>query len=205
MKYINNLTNYCVEKGIITKDKSEWFQYGIERRMVSILIGCPFFVLALILTNLRASVSFFLSFYYLRSRTNGFHAKSVHACLIISLLCESFFLTVFYYSLTPIIMIGVNIASIVLVLILAPYKDSSFPLSNDEFCAIKRSSRTRVVILAIIVCISSLLGQHELSKGITTGVAMAVSLLSLAYIINGGKTHEGLSEQNPENCKHFGI
>lgn len=187
MKCIKNLSNYCVDKGIIAEDKSEWFQYGIERRLISILIGCPFFVLALILTDFSVSASFFLSFYYLRSRTNGFHAKSVHACLIISLLCESFFLTVFYYSLTPIIMIGVNITSIVLVLMLAPYKDSSFPLSNDEFCAIKKSSRIRVIILAIIVCISSLLGQHELSKGITTGVAMAVSLLSLAYILNGGK------------------
>lgn len=187
MKCIKNLTNYCVEKGIIAEDKSEWFQYGIERRLISILIGCPFFVLALILTDFSVSASFFLSFYYLRSRTNGFHAKSVHACLIISLLCEFFFLTIFYYSLTPIIMIGVNIASIVLVLILAPYKDSSFPLSNDEFCAIKKSSRLRVIILVIIVCISNLLGQHELSKGITTGVAMAVSLLSLAYILNGGK------------------
>ena len=99
MKCIKNLTNYCVEKGIIAEDKSEWFQYGIERRLISILIGCPFFVLALILTDFSVSASFFLSFYYLRSRTNGFHAKSVHACLIISLLCEFFFLTIFYYSL----------------------------------------------------------------------------------------------------------
>lgn len=205
MKCIKSLTNYCIEKEVVAEDKSEWFQYGIERRFTSILIGCPFFVLALMLTNFSVSVTFFLSFYYLRSRTNGFHAKSVLACLIISLLCESFFLTIFYYSLTPIIMVGANITNMVLVFKLAPFKASSFPLSTNEFCVIKRSARIRVVVLSSVVWLSSILGQQELSKGITTGVAMAVFLLSLAYILNGGKNHEGTTENDHENYEHPGI
>ena len=190
MKCIQNLTNYCIEKEIITEDKSEWFQYGIERRLTNILIGCPFFVLALMLTNFSISVSFFLSFYYLRSRTNGFHAKSAHACLIISLLCESFFLFVFYYALTPITMLGTNVTSIVLVFKLAPFKDLSFPLSTDEFYVIKKSARIRVVLLSSVAWLSSILEHQELANGITTGVAMAAFLLGLAYILNGGKSYE---------------
>ena len=102
-------------------------------------------------------------------------------------------------------MFGANIASIVLVFKLAPFKVSSFPLSTDEFCVIKRSARTRVVILSSAVWLSSILGQQDLAKGITIGVAMAVFLLSLAYILNGGKKHEGTTENNHENYEHAGI
>lgn len=190
MKCIEKLKKYCVENGIVSENKAEWFQYGVERRLTTLVVGVPFYILALALTNVSTSVAFFLSFYFLRCRINGFHAKSVLACLFISLLCEIFFLTIVYYLLTPIVMVSINLVGILLVFWLAPFTDSSFPLTSKEFHSVKRSGKSRILALTIIMCISMAFGKYEFAKGVTTGIAMAVFLLSLAYIIQGGKKHE---------------
>ena len=205
MKCIERLKDFCVANKIVSCENAAWFQYGVERRLINVLIGFPFFALALILTNINTSVAFFFSFYFLRCRINGFHAKSVYGCLIISLLCESFFLRVFYYALTPTNLLFVNTSAIVLIFLLAPFKDSLFHLSNTEYQAIKKSSRIRVLGLTITTYVLKLLGMNESAKGITTGIAMAVFLLGLAYIMNGGKIHEQTEKKRTEGTEHFGI
>ena len=205
MKCVEKFAKRLVAKGIVSENNSDWLQYGIERRLTTILIGCPFFALALLLTNLNTSVAFFLSFYFLRRRTNGFHSKSVFGCLTISLLCEFFFLTVFYYSITPHISIYINAINIVLVFLLAPYKDPSFPLTKKELQTITNSARVRVLVLVILAYILPLLGMYDCAKGITTGNAMAAFLLSLAYILNGGKSYEQPAGKSKKNCAKSGI
>ena len=196
MKCIENLKNYCVLNDIISENDADWFQYGIERRLTNILIGCPFFILALILTNISTSVMFFFSFYFLRCRINGFHAKSVCGCLLISLLCESFFLSFFYNTLMPDFLFFINFVCIALIFQFAPFKDSSFALTYSEYKVIKKSSRIRAVAMAVTACGFSLLGMYEAAKGITIGIAMAAFLLGLAYILNGGKSYEQTAGKN---------
>lgn len=205
MELAEKLTKHLVSNGIVTENDSDWLRYGIERRLTTIIIGCPFFILAILLTNLCTSVSFFLSFYFLRSRTNGFHSKSVIGCLIISLLCEAFFLSVVYYSMTPDISVGLNIVNILLVFLLAPYIESSFPLTREEIKAVTHSARVRVCILTVVASITSLLGMDEFANGITTGNAMAMFLLCLAYILNGGKHYEQPEDKNEESRTKAGI
>lgn len=205
MKCIERFTYFCVANDIVSEERASWFQYGIERRLINILIGIPFFALALILTTFRTSVAFYFSFYFLRCRINGYHAKSVYGCFIISLLCESIFLSVFYHMLSPTVLLLVNTVAIVLIFLLAPFKDSSFALSHHEYIAVKNSSRIRVSILAATTYILILFKMNESAKGVTAGIAMAVFLLGLAYIKNGGKTYEQTAKQSTESPKHFGI
>lgn len=190
MKCIKKLSQHCVSAGIISEEKIIWFQYSIERRLTTILVGCPFFILALVISNFWTSIAFFYSFYILRCRINGFHSNTLFGCLIISLLCETFFLTFFYNLLSPYLVLSINVINTVIVYWLAPYKSTAFPLTSNELKAITKSSRIRVITLSIVACILSFFGIDELAEGITTGTAMAVFLLGLAYILNGGKTND---------------
>lgn len=195
-RYIAKLTNYCVANGIITQSAAHWFQYGIERRLVTLLVGVPFFIFATLLTDFSTAVSFFISFYMLRSRTNGFHAKTIWGCLAISLVLECIFLAILHQLLILTTVCIINTICVIIVFIFAPFNHSAMQLQGDEFRACRTSSRIRVCILAALGSILYFGGATTYARGITLGIAMAAFLLCLAYILNGGIHNEQASGEN---------
>lgn len=185
-RWISRIISLCVSKRIICEDEAVWFRYGIEKRFLTFAVGIPFGILAVFLTKLSTAISFYFTFYWIRSKSNGFHASSVKSCLLISLSLEILFCAVVYRFLNIGIMILCAVCGVISVFVLAPLKNSNLPMTNDERKIVKWQVRHRILTLTVAMALTYQLGWVEISKGISLGIAMASFMLCLPYIIQKG-------------------
>lgn len=179
---VNKLVVYCLANHYVDKSKEEWLRYGFEMRLSTLLVLVPFVALACVLTNLPCAFSFFISFFHLKRFTSGYHAKSPYICLLFSLLIEIFFLCTLGQLLDYGRMIFVDALCVFGIFIMAPYNHPNIHLTAKEQAALQHASRRSVILLSIGSFICLEFGLSHVTVGITTGMSMAVVLLSLAYI-----------------------
>lgn len=84
-------TNYCINNKLISRDNEAWFRYGLEKRICTLIVLVPFAIVAINISEFWTALFYMISFYYLRSQTNGYHAKTHWGCFIGSLLLLLFF------------------------------------------------------------------------------------------------------------------
>lgn len=181
---IDALSEFCIRHDIITSEDLPMFRYCVEKRFYSAVVFLPLFLLGIIWTNFATTISFLCAFSYLRSTTNGLHAKNPGTCFIFSILIE-FVLFKFALPLltVPNAMIALLIC-IVAVFFLAPYNHPNMNLTPEEIDACRTSSRIRMVQLLFILLISSVLAWTDFTIGLFLGIALVSVLLILAYITN---------------------
>lgn len=179
---VNKLVAYCISNHYVDSKQEEWLRYGFEMRLSTLLVLIPFIVLACVLTNLSCAASFFISFFYLKRFTSGYHAKSPYICLLVSLLIELFFLCVYCPLLDYRRAILADAFCVIGIFKMAPYNHPNIHLTPEEQAILQYTSRRSVILLSIgsILCFEVELS--NIAVGITTGMSMAVALLSLAYI-----------------------
>ena len=98
----------CVEKRIIDQQELDWLVYGLEKRITTIVTAMFFMLIGIHLANMLSVFAFMSSFYFLRVRTNGYHANSFIACLIFSLLLELLFLKLMLPALNVFVFLFLN-------------------------------------------------------------------------------------------------
>lgn len=182
-KVVGKITSFCVSKKIIEENDAQWLQYGLEKRISMIMVGIPFFIVAVILTNVLVAISFFFSFYLLRSKINGYHSKTIWGCIIVSLALEVLFCGIIYRLLSSTVMIICAAISLGVVFLLAPYNHPNIPLTQSELGYCRKISRLRVSILISILFAMLALNVSEIAKGITLGITMSSCMLCLPYIL----------------------
>lgn len=187
-KWLDSLTVYCIQKGIVREADALWFKYALEKRISTACIALPFFILAVIFSNFFTASCFFLSFYILRSKTNGFHANSLLGCICISLLVEVFLFLVIYPYLNTLANCVLNTICGALIMILSPFNHPSMSYSEKERIACRSHARRNVCIFLLVAAISILLRLQHIASGITLGIAMTAFMLCLAYILEWRKT-----------------
>lgn len=195
-RWLEKFSIQCIQSGIITEDQLPWFIYGIEKRLSTLLTSIPFFLLAKLLTTPQCAVSMFLAFFLLRRRTSGYHAGSIGSCLFMSLLLEIAFFALIYpllHLFTIILLLGICTP---IIYMFAPYRHPNMQFSDEEAYACQTSSRVNACTLAIGSVITYAAGLHEISKGLTIGIAMATILLCIAYILEW----RNRNEQSKGNC-----
>lgn len=202
--FVNAIVNFCLEKGIVSSQNEEWFRYGLEKRISTLLVGIPFFIIAVILSSFWCALCFMASFFYLRGRTNGFHAKTAERCLFISLLLEVVFLLLIQPLLNTPIMIVTMVLIICSIWILAPYNDPNLHLTPEEICAYKRGARIRSVVLFLLFILAILTHISQIAVGITLGCALVEFLLCFAYIVERRNKHAKTSEKSNRNSHSDG-
>lgn len=185
---VNKMVTYCISNHFVDRDKEEWLRYGFEMRLSTLLVLIPFFALACALSNLPCAVSFFISFFYLKRFTSGYHAKSPYVCLLASLLIELLYLCFFCPLMNFGRVILTDILCTIGIFLMAPYNHPNMNLSQEERVALRFASRRTVVLLSVGSILFFALGLTQISVGITTGMSMAAMFLSLAYILDRRKT-----------------
>lgn len=180
--WVDRFSEYCIAKKIISTEDVPWFKYGIEKRIYTSIVAIPFFLVAVILSDIYTAIAFYVSFYCLRTRINGYHAKTVWACFVTSLLSEFLFLGVIRPLINPTGSISLALFSLINILILAPYNHSSMHLSHEELTACRNSSRIRSISIMVCILATYSLNLSTIAKGLSLGLAMAACLLCLAYI-----------------------
>ena len=173
-------TNYCINNQLISEDNESWLRYGLEKRLCTVIVFLPFAVIAVHISGFWTALFFIISFFYLRSQTNGYHAKTHLGCLLSSLLLELFFLMFIAPILNFVWILVLVTLSAVSVFVLAPYNHPLMNLNDHEYSACKKAARIRCMQLALSCYVCVLLGFHEISDGITLGCAMTSTLLVFA-------------------------
>lgn len=185
--WIDLFVNYCIAKKIVSPADSAWLKYGLEKRIYTLLVAIPFWIVAVILTDAYTAIAFFICFYCLRRRTNGFHANSIWLCFIFSLLFEILFLGILSPQLNTTANLVLSIISTTIIFYLAPYNHPNMHLSANEIAACQTSSRFLSCGILLCIIVFSVVDMAALVSGCSLGLAMAACLLCLAYIIKGGK------------------
>lgn len=190
MKIAHVLTRFCRKKGYVSEDQVPWLQYTIEKRLSTLLIWIPLFLIGIYLVSAIVSFSFISSFLYLRKRTNGLHAKTFLGCFCWSVISEMLFLGLLFKMLkTWMALLFLSTSSIVIIFF-APFNHPSMCFSSEEIEACAISSRKRLSILIVVVIIGYTLNYEELSHSIILGITMTASMLVTARITSRRKNDE---------------
>lgn len=201
-RLLNLITNYCISNALISKDNVVWFRYGLEKRLCTLVVLIPFTVIAIYLSGLWTAISYIISFFYLRSQTNGYHAKTHWGCFVGSLLLELFFLMVIKPMLNAIwVLVLVTLASLP-VFLFAPYNHPMMNLDDQEYVACKKTARIRCILLVISCYTCVFFDLHEIAEGISLGCTMTSTLLVLAKITER-RSHDDSVENRSERRTSF--
>lgn len=188
---IDCITSCLLKHDIISENDVDIFRYGLEKRLSTFLIGIPFFLLAVFLIGPLPAGAFFLGFFFLRSKTNGFHAKSTIGCMALSLLMEFVFTIGIFPLLSTIPNILIGLLCTVCVFQFAPYVHPNLPLSQAEIAVIRRQARIRVLGLVFTSWLTELFHWDDFSNGIILGMAMDAFVLCLPSLIKKGGSCNG--------------
>lgn len=183
LKQIHILVDWCLQKGYISQEEVPWLQYAFEKRIITLVTFVPLLVLGFSIANSAMVIGFFAAFYFLRTRTNGYHAKNVGWCLFYSALGEILFLNLIPQHWNKFFLLVALIVSIAIIWLLAPYNHPNMKLSQEEIEACARSSKNRLSILLIVLSLLYICRQWQLAIGILSGIFMVASLLVLAYCV----------------------
>lgn len=181
---VSKIVNYMVRKELINENYVPWLQYGLERRLLTLVFLFPVVSLGLFLSTPITTLSFLYSFFSIRSVAGGYHAKTTYGCFCMSIILEYFFLGIIYPSLTFFISIFIFSLSTIILLKLAPYNHPNIHLSQAELFACAESLHHRSRFIVSIFIVACILKMKGIVYGITIGIAMAAYLLCLAYISN---------------------
>lgn len=184
MKQIESIVCACVQNGFVTQENAQWLRYALEKRIISLVAFILLAGIGIMIADLGTVFAFLGSFYYLRTRTNGFHAKSVGKCLLYSALGEVVFLKVLPTVWNDIIAFSALIVSIALIWFFAPYNHPGMDLTPEEVAACANSAKWRLAMLVLALPILHFIQQEHLVKGILLGIVMTASTLITAYCLH---------------------
>lgn len=180
MKPIDSFVGMCIQKEYVSQDEAQWLRYALEKRITSTIVFVPLAIIGLLIANPASLFTFLITFLLLRTRTNGFHARSVGRCLLYSILGEVFFLRLLPTLWNEIIAFIALTMSIMLIWAYAPYNHPNMDLSSEEVVACARSAKLRLSILVLALCVFYILRQPQLAEGIRMGIILTASTLVMA-------------------------
>lgn len=182
---VEQLVQCCIKRGYISEKQAPWLCYALKKHMGSLVASLPILILASYLATPVVACFFYYSFCWLRSRTNGIHAKTFRGCIVASVLCVFIFMGLMYRLITVPIMLVLLLLSTVIIWFFAPFNHPNMHLTNSEKVACMNSARCRLVLLLLGALILQILNKHEAATGIILGVTMAAFLLASAYLFKG--------------------
>lgn len=184
---VEKIVSYCIRNDVISASDEIWFRYGIEKRMSTLLGMIPITILAVYLSSFPAAVSFLTSFFLLRRRTSGYHAKTPVGCLCTSILLESLFFLGLYPRLNAVLMTICGGLSVVVIFFLAPYNHPNMHFTNNELLALRFRGRIVTLMLLSVATACWNVQLLAIARGLMIGITMAAFSLCLVYFIDWRK------------------
>ena len=73
---VDKLLLYCISHGMVVDDDIPMLRYCIEKNLYTIVTFIPLVAVGILIAGSLITVSFLVTFMYLRQMTNGYHAKT---------------------------------------------------------------------------------------------------------------------------------
>lgn len=209
MIHVNMITRFtenCVRHDIISSRDAEWFSYGLIHRCGDLLVILFLFPLGCWLSSFTTSLSFYVSFFLLRKRTNGYHAKTFIGCFLFSLCSECMLFLLLFPYLSNIIILLILVISIIVIFLLAPYNHPNLHMTGEELSISGHMARQTALILILVAILAWKFDFHQLVHGITLGIGFTAFLLVVAYTIKWKSTKGEMmnngKQKNEISCKN---
>ncbi len=175
------IVTYCIQNDFVAASDEAWLRYGIEKRLSMLLGFVPVTAVAVFLSSPPAAVGFLVSFYLLRRKTSGYHAKTAIGCLCTSIFLEFLFFRLMYPCLDGTWMMIVGGISTLIIFRLAPYNHPGMNFTREELRVLQFHGRGTTVALLSVAFLFWGTGLRDAARGLTVGTAMTAFALCLAY------------------------
>ncbi len=189
---VTKLLNFITKQQVISteKDVQDFYKYGIEITISSILNIVLVLALGLLVRHPIESIVYLVLFILVRSFTGGYHADTYFRCN--SLMCVTFLLTLcvneaLFNKFSPLFLIILILITEVTVLIFAPIENENKPIESSKKPKLK-------IIGALITLIMNVLG--FILRDYLIGTMVIYTCLLIAMLIVAGKIKEKRGAKN---------
>lgn len=184
----NKITKKLVDINIIEEADSELYEYGFWQGGVLFFNFLTVVLLGILFNMLLESVIFLIFYGVLRTIAGGYHARTQHACYILSILLMVVVLIMLKTFPCNIILCCIlTVLSISIIFILAPVQDENKLLDETEKRVFKKLSRVISLLYGFIIFLLFLFNKNELSY------CIVISLFALSIMLVIGKIRNKLN------------
>ncbi len=160
---INQFSSYLVnimkENNVVEEKDLDWYIYGTELFIITIIKYLGLFIIAVLLGWIKEAFIYILAFSILRNQAGGVHSDSFLRCFVVTNLITiaSIYLVKYVFiNILYIILPLMIILSIIIVYKYAPIDTPNRTLDEVEILKYKKRSRVVVLMGSIIILILTL-------------------------------------------------
>ena len=187
-KLSNKITKKLIDINIIEVSDSELYEYGFWQGGVLFFNFLTVALLGILFNMLLESIIFLIFYGVLRTIAGGYHARTQHACYILSILLMVVVLIMLKtFPWNTIICCILTILSISVIFILAPVQDENKLLDETEKKIFKKLSRVISLLYGFIIFLLFLLNKNELAY------CVVISLFTISIMLIIGEIRNELN------------
>ena len=187
-EFSNKITKKLVDINVIEEADSELYEYGFWQGGVLIFNFLTVVLLGILFNMLLESIIFLIFYGVLRTIAGGYHARTQHACYILSILLMVVVLIMLKtFPWNTIICCILTILSISVIFILAPVQDENKLLDETEKKIFKKLSRVISLLYGFIIFLLFLLNKNELAY------CVVISLFTISIMLIIGEIRNKLN------------
>ena len=145
---------FFYNKGLLPQGELEWAIYTIERRVLSMLFTPCILMIGSILSSFSTTLTFYISFVFLRHKVGGYHAETSMGCFFLSILVTAFASCfVIPLAMKKIEFFVLLLFSCFIVFAMKPANHPNMKMSEDESAENHKRAKFRVMTEANIAVI----------------------------------------------------
>lgn len=177
----NKLTIFLQKKKLIDDDQILWCNYMIRHRLMDVISLLWLIPIGSLISPWYISLAFVLSYRFLRSRTGGYHAKSLLGCMLASTVMQLVGVLLIRVVKDIQILFYILLISSLIIITIAPANNAELHLSQQEINALFPRIRRRLLLLWLLVCFFYCFNA-EIAVSIIFGTIATALLLLLSKI-----------------------
>ena len=171
---------YLFRRGFVQEDQLDWCCYLLEKNILRCFSFLVLFLVGARLFSPIQTVLFLFSLSFLRSRTNGYHAKSFCHCLMSSITCEVVCLAGcrLFNEVSSLFFLA---AASIVILKLSPVNNSNIHFDDFEMKRLKVQVKQRLLILSVI-SLFLVLTIPSYAFCVVSAICLTALLLSVSHL-----------------------
>ncbi len=158
-QFSSYLVNVMMENHVVEDKDLDWYIYGTELLIITIIKYLGLFVIAAFLGLVKEALVYTLAFSILRNQAGGVHSESFLRCFVITNLitiASIYLVKYIFIDILYIILPLIIILSVVFVFRYAPVDTPNRTLDDTEILKYKKRSRRVIIIGSIIIIVPTL-------------------------------------------------
>jgi accessory gene regulator B len=183
------LTDFLLNKNIVSRDDREIYIYGFEALLSTVLNAFLVLITGILIGLLKETLIFLMGFALLRVYSGGYHAKTHLGCILtfagiygISMAIITFLPEQYTFFVSS----SAGVLSLLFILINAPLEHKNRPFVDNEYKTFKFMARTVVVLEGFIIALILIFFNQHSKAALLLSLAMfsVMFVLALAKIID---------------------